>query len=117
MIFKQKIDKMYIEMELLNIKKRRYAPYYYRLLWKLHLKISPPLHSSALSLLIVNFLCISIILLCTASILDYFFAWLIGDFGNILKTSILAGLFASIYLTISYRRQAKKLNLPNWSNY
>ena len=115
MTHKEKLKKMYKELPQKGIRKFKFAPPIYRLLWKMNIKIPPPHFSSFIFLFLFNFL---------------YFLIFMGIFGGLwlfwrqenLSINYLLPLFViSILFGLStgghYKYSARKHNLPLWKDY
>ena len=86
------------------------APPIYRLLWRLGIKVRPPLFVSFWSLAVLWAVGWGILLI---------IAWWLRDPHTItsLVISVVGAAFIGVIAAVSYRRQARKLALPRWEDY
>ena len=120
MTFQEKIDAMIEDLQEKGVKKRVAAPLIYRFLWKLNIKVRPPLFLES----ILDYSVMIIVNLLFYIISVNFLLFLYGltgfaDFPNMLtfKISILAGGFTILVILVQSKHRAKKLNLPEWEEY
>lgn len=123
MTHKEKLGKMFNDLQNKGIKKGECAPPVYNLLWSMGIEISPPHFSSFLSLFLFHGIFFGIIfgisLGAVVSLLDL----QVGKLPLATKVlifsivGVVSGISFGLGMARYYRKQAKKYNLPLWSEY
>jgi hypothetical protein len=121
MTHEEKVELMFQDLIPKGIKKSTLAPPLYRFLWKLGVKISPPLFSSFIFLFLFQGIFFGILM----GIFICAFAWIIRRFVDNSGFTFIGAIYSSVIGSIIFglvmatytRNRAKKYKLPLWKDY
>jgi hypothetical protein len=106
----EKIEYYLRDMRQRGVGKFRAAPPIYRLLWRLGIKVRPPVFASFWSLAVPYAIFYGIL---------FFIVWWL-NVGHSITGLVLSGVaaaFMAASIAVGNRRQARKLAFPRWEDY
>jgi ABC-type branched-subunit amino acid transport system permease subunit len=89
------------------------APLLYRLLWRLGIKVRPPLFASFWSLVVITGLGYGLLLF----VLMWPFVRQTEPVSAVVGTAALAAVLFGLFMAVYYRARAQKLGLQRWEDY
>lgn len=110
--FMRKTDKAFALMSEKGLRKSLRAPFTYRLVWSLGLKVRPALFAS----FGINVLFLGVFFAVTYGVIMWFVSWRPHGWSpeTSIITSIIAGLFYGICIAAKLRNRRKIKGLPVW---
>jgi len=111
----EKLSYFFEDLKRLGIKRRYASPLSYWVMWKAGIRLTPP-HFSSFVTIFIHFFAVWVILYGTMS---WFLIWRAKDIliSNFLLMILFTASAFGILMAFYYRRQAKRMNLPTWSQY
>jgi len=110
-----KLEKMHKHMAALGIRHSTYAPPAWRILWRMGIKVPPPLFAPfwPCAILLSGYFVVA------WGLFMWLFAWSHRDMPLwlMLSSALFAGLLFGLCMAAYYRHVAHKHNLPAWPDY
>jgi hypothetical protein len=109
----EKVAHLLQELSQRGVSRYTIAPPMYRLLWRLGIKVKPPLFASFWSLVVIAGVGYGLLL----GIFMWFFVWQSRSVSALVGTVAVAAVLFGLFMSLYYRWRARRLGLPRWEDY